>query len=131
MARPSRIPEAIRGLMMAQNRHAWTLEEIHADLAALRVMADFSSVFRAVERLEAEGVLRRLHVDEGPARFEPSGAHHDHLHCTGCGRLIPISCLARRIDLKALEAETGFAVAGHDIVLSGTCQDCRAPGRSR
>jgi Fur family ferric uptake transcriptional regulator len=127
MARPSRIAEAIRTLMAAEGRHAWTLEEIQADLAGLGVAADFSSVFRAAERLEGEGTLRRLHVDEGPPRFEPSGAHHDHLLCTGCGCLIPVSCLGRRIDIMALEAETGFAVTTHDIVLSGLCRGCRAP----
>ncbi len=115
--------------MATQIRHAWTLEEIQSDLAELHVAADFSSLFRAVERLEAAGALRRLHVDEGPARFEPNGAHHDHLHCVKCGRLAPVSCLARRIDFRALEAETGFAITTHDIVLSGVCPDCR-PGLS-
>jgi Fe2+ or Zn2+ uptake regulation protein len=126
MARPSRIPKAILGMMAEQSRHAWTLEEIQADLAELHVAADFSSVFRAVERLEADGALRRLHVDEGPARFEPCGTHHDHLHCTKCGRLAPVSCLARKIDFKFLEAETGFTITAHDIVLSGVCRSCRA-----
>jgi Fe2+ or Zn2+ uptake regulation protein len=125
MARPSRIPAAIRDLMKAEGRHAWTLEEIQADLASRDIAADFSSIFRAVERLEAEGALRRLHLDEGPARFEPASAHHDHLHCTDCGKLVAVSCLARWFDLKALEAETGFAVTTHDIVLSGLCPVCR------
>ena len=111
--------------MAAATRHAWTLEEIHADLAARHVAANFSSVFRAVERLEAEGVMRRLHVDAGPVRFELSGTYHDHLHCMKCGRLIPVFCLARRIDIEALEAETGFAITTRNIVLSGICQACR------
>ena len=125
MARPSRIPQAIRGLMAAQARHAWTLEEIQGDLAERQVAADFSSVFRAVEKLEADGTLRRVHVDDGPVRFEPVGAHHDHLHCTKCGHLLPVSCLAQWFDIKALEAETGFAITTHDIVLSGVCRKCR------
>jgi Fur family ferric uptake transcriptional regulator len=128
MGRRPRIPEAIHDLMADQRRHAWTLEEIQADLTLRGISADFSSVFRSVERLEAEGALRRVNVDHGPPRFERSAAHHDHLHCTKCDALVPVPCLARRIDLRALEAETGFTVTAHNIVLSGICAACRGIG---
>lgn len=129
MGRRARIPQAIGDLMAAGARHAWTLEEIQAGLASRGMGANFSSVFRAVERLETEGALRRLNLDDGPTRFERGGAHHDHLHCVKCGLLVPVPCLARRIDLAALEAETGFSIIAHDIVLNGLCAACRDGAR--
>jgi len=125
MARPARISEAILALLSERSRHAWSLEEMRADLAARRVRADFSTVFRAVERLVAEGRLRKIPIDGGSARFEPAGAHHDHVRCLVCDALTPIPCVTERVDLGALQKRTGFLLAGHDIVLQGTCMICR------
>lgn len=125
MARPSRISAAILALLAEQARHAWTLEDMQADLAIRAMRADFSSVFRAVERLVAEGRLHRIPIEGAPARFELPGAHHDHLRCVICDALVPIPCLAARMDLGALQEQTGFTLEAHDIVLDGTCTNCR------
>jgi Fe2+ or Zn2+ uptake regulation protein len=125
MARPSLIPPAILALMREGQRHAWTLEQVSADLAARAVQANFSSVFRAVERLVGERQLRKVQLPTGAARYELSGAHHDHLHCSGCDALTPVPCLAANLDLAALEQSTGYAMTDHDIVLEGVCPRCR------
>lgn len=125
MARPSRTLAAILAVMDRPDRHAWTLDELGAGLAAEGVGADFSTLFRAVERLVADGRLRKVRLDDAPARYEQSGAHHDHLRCTECNALVPVPCLARQIDFAALERATGFAIDSHDIVLDGICLACR------
>lgn len=126
MARPSRTQAALLAVMNRPDRHAWTLDELGAGLAAEGVTADFSTLFRAVERLVAEGRLRKVRLEDAPARYEHTGAHHDHLHCTECNALVPVPCLARQIDVAALERATGFSIATHDIVLDGICPSCRA-----
>ena len=125
MARPSLIPAAVLALMREGGRHAWTLEQLCADLAERAQQANFSSVFRAVERLVAEGQLRKVQLPVGAARYEPSGAHHDHLHCTACDALTPVPCLAAALDLAELERSTGYAMREHDIVLDGLGPRCR------
>jgi Fur family ferric uptake transcriptional regulator len=113
-------------LMQERQHHAWTLEDLHAGLLERSVAADFSSVFRAAEKLAGEGALRKLTLDDGRARFELIEAHHDHLHCTRCGELVPVPCPLGARDFAALEREAGIAVIGHHLVLSGLCRDCRA-----
>jgi len=108
-------------------RHGWTLEELSSGLAKAGVKADFSTVFRAVERLVAGRQLRKLRFDDSPARYEPHGAHHDHVRCTRCAALVAVPCLARQIDVAAIERNTGYTIDTHDIVLDGTCPSCRAP----
>ena len=71
-------------LMGGGERHAWTLEELHSALGERGHATDFSSVFRAAEKLAAGGVVRKLLLDDGRTRFELSSAHHDHLYCTRC-----------------------------------------------
>jgi Fe2+ or Zn2+ uptake regulation protein len=70
--------------------------------------------------------LRRLLLDDGRARFELSGAHHDHLYCANCRRLVPVPCLIGSGSFAALERETGIAVLDHHLILNGLCPDCRA-----
>ena len=91
-------------------RHAWTLEELHEGLARHGRVTDFSSVFRAAEKLASGGVARKLQVEDGRTRFELVGAHHDHLYCTRCHALVPVPCVIERADFAALERATGVAV---------------------
>ena len=124
MARKARISNAIQRLMARGDRHAWTLEDLQAGLAGSGTAADFSSVFRAAERLVAEGVARKLLLVDGRARFELATAHHDHLHCTRCDRLVPIPCVIGGDTCSTLESEAGVAIREHSIVFSGLCQHC-------
>lgn len=128
MPRKAQISAALVGLMIGGERHAWTLEELHAGLARQGRLTDFSSVFRAAEKLASAGTLRKLLLDDGRARFELVGAHHDHLYCTCCHALVPVACVITREDFAALERATGAAILDHHLVLSGLCRDCRTAG---
>lgn len=131
MARPSRIPAAVLALMAGGQRHAWSIGELRDALAGAPGGADFSSLFRAAARLVAEGRLRKLRIENAPARYELAGAHHDHLRCSACAALVPVPCLASPAGLAALERATGFAIASHDIVLDGLCPACQAHPAAR
>jgi Fe2+ or Zn2+ uptake regulation protein len=124
MARSSRISAAILQLMGLGGRHAWTLDDLHAGLREGDSGPDFSSVFRSAEKLAGEGSIRKLLLEDGRARFELAAAHHDHLHCTRCGELVPVSCVLDSAAFAAVEAATGVAITEHSVVFSGLCQGC-------
>jgi Fur family ferric uptake transcriptional regulator len=105
--------------------HAWTLEELADGLADDGVAADFSSVFRAATRLEADGIIDRVDLDDGKARFELAGRHHDHLQCAVCGRLVAVPCHVAQSVVAQVEQATGFTMTGHRLVLTGLCPQCR------
>jgi Fur family ferric uptake transcriptional regulator len=126
MSRKPRISTAIVSLMRGGERHAWTLDELHSALARRGQPTDFSSVFRAAEKLASGGALRRLLLEDGRTRFELSAAHHDHLFCTNCRQLVPVPCLIETGDFARVERDTGAAVRGHDLILNGLCRECRA-----
>lgn len=125
MARPAAVSTALLALMRGRRRHAWTLEDLQAGLAQHALAANFSSVFRAAEKLADAGDIRKLVLEDGRARFELCDAHHDHLHCTRCGELVPVPCLLQPDNVAALERASGIAVADHHLVLNGVCRDCR------
>lgn len=118
-------------LMSGGERHAWTLDELHAALVERGHPSDFSSVFRAAEKLVAGGIVRKLLLDDGRARFELNSAHHDHLYCTNCQQLVPVPCLIEAGDFVALECATGIAVLDHHLILNGLCRECRDVGAAR
>ncbi len=131
MPRSSRITAALMAVLARGERHAWTLEALHAALAQDGVPADFSSVFRSVRSLADAGVLRRVLLPNGSTRFELHDAHHDHLQCTGCDGLLPIPCLVGPDALDRLQALTGFAIAGHSLTVTGLCRACQDTERGR
>jgi Fur family ferric uptake transcriptional regulator len=125
MSRKARISAAMDSLMAGGERHAWTLEELHGGLARRGHATDFSSVFRAAEKLAADGALRKLLLEDGRSRFELAAEHHDHLYCTRCCALVAVPCLIGHDDFAALERATGIAVLDHHLILSGLCRTCR------
>jgi Fur family transcriptional regulator, ferric uptake regulator len=125
MARKARVSAAILSVLTENERHAWTLDELHEDLVRRGLDSDFSSVFRAAEKLVAGGMIRKILLDDGRARLEPVAAHHDHLHCTHCNTLVPVPCLVGNREIAALERKTGAAITDHYLVLNGICGTCR------
>jgi len=126
VARTARVSPAILRLIARSAWHAWTLEDLQTGLASEGVSADFSSIFRAAEKLTAGGEVRKVVLDDGRARFELAGTHHDYLHCTACDELIAVPCVIEREACSALEGKIGIAIAEHQVVLSGLCPACRA-----
>ena len=125
MGRKAVIPDAIINLMHDDSYHTWTLEDIRNGLNAKGVSADFSSVFRAMERLESGRLVSKIDVEDGKSRFELSADHHDHLLCEQCGQLVPAPCGLMDATLADLESETGFTITGHSLIIKGICKDCR------
>ena len=87
-----------------------------------------ASVYRVLDQLEGLGLVTRLEVGQGIARYEPNrpGAdHHHHLVCDECGEVIPFADeeLERTIDRVARRVT--FEVAEHEIVLHGACGACQ------
>jgi Fur family ferric uptake transcriptional regulator len=90
-----------------------------------------ASVYRVLDELEQLKLVARIEVGQGISRYEalhPHGAHHHHhLVCDDCGEVIPFEDeeLERTIDRVA--RRVAFDVAEHEIVLHGSCGDCREP----
>ncbi len=111
--------------MRARGHHTWSLEELHFELGTAGVKSDFSSVFRAMAKLEMEGQVRRVELDDGRTHFEMTSEHHDHLRCSRCGEVAAVPCGPVAAAIEQMEALTGFAISDHRLVLTGTCLRCQ------
>jgi len=126
--RPSPIADEVRWLFETQERHAWSIEELLQEVRSSLGSADYSSVFRAVSLFERQGLLDRLDLGDGKARFEVREDHHEHIRCERCGRVeeVPVCVL----DDAATQVQnlTGFQVRSHRVVFGGLCRECAAAG---
>jgi Fur family transcriptional regulator, ferric uptake regulator len=92
-----------------------------------------SSAYRTVTALIDAGVVRRVTGTDDHGRFELAedlAGHHHHLACAGCGTVedvVPSSRLERAMDeaARAIAAEQGYEVIGHQFDLVGTCPACQ------
>src|SRR5207237_554762 len=88
--RPSPVTDAVRTLVLTNDHHAWSLDELLAAVRADIDSADFSTIFRAVANLERSGVVDRVDVGDGKTRYESRRAHHEHIRCPSCGRVAEV-----------------------------------------
>jgi Fur family ferric uptake transcriptional regulator len=88
-----------------------------------------ASVYRVLDLLVSLGLVQRLDLGGGTARYEPAmpgGEHHHHAVCTDCGEVLPFEDAALERALEAAAGRAKLEVDGHDVVLWGRCAACRA-----
>jgi Fur family ferric uptake transcriptional regulator len=87
-----------------------------------------ASIYRILEELEHLGLITRVEVGQGLARFEAarSEGHHHHMVCDACGQVIPFEDPELERSIQRLADRVTFTVSEHDVVLHGSCAGCSA-----
>ena len=107
-----------------------TAEEIAIDLEAHGLSLPRSSVYRALEALDASGAVRAVHFGGGPARYEPTGEAHQHAVCQVCqGILYLENGLIRELE-EHLERDHRFTPMRTDLTVVGICAHCADAGQA-
>jgi Fur family ferric uptake transcriptional regulator len=104
-----------------------TAQEIFDSLRQEGRAVGIASVYRVLELLSDRGFVQRIDVGGSVSRFEPvnpSGEHHHHLVCEDCGKVEAFADEQLERALRKVEGQTGYSVAGHEVVLRGACADC-------
>jgi Fe2+ or Zn2+ uptake regulation protein len=120
------VTDAVRRLFETHERHAWSIDQLHDTVRAELGSADYSSVFRAVSTLERMGLIDRIDLGEGRARFELREDHHEHIRCQSCGRVAEVPVCVLDDAATQVQSLTGFKVLSHQVVFGGLCEECAA-----
>ena len=105
-------------------------QEIFDGIRADGGRVGIASVYRVLDELVELRLVQRVDIGDGVARFEPShasGDHHHHLVCDGCGKLEPFADAGLERALHRVAERVDYVMDGHEVVLHGTCGDCRRP----
>ncbi|MGE4425992.1 MAG: Fur family transcriptional regulator [Solirubrobacteraceae bacterium] len=117
--------------LLDEQRCARTVLEMEDALRDRDQSVGRASIYRVLDELEQLGLVQRLEIGQGIARYERRAAdhHHHHLVCEQCEAVLPFTDDALERAIDGLSAGTGFEVTDHDVVLRGRCAACRAADR--
>ena len=118
---------AVLDLMSEQDCCA-SAQEIHDNLRRSDRSVGIASVYRVLEVLSDLGLVQRVDVGDGVARFEPAspgGDHHHHVVCDDCGKVEPFSDSSLERAIESASDRVGYRVDAHEVVLHGECGACR------
>lgn len=87
-----------------------------------------STVYRALEALEAKGVVSALRSRSGDTRYEwaPERPAHHHLICAACGAVVELDLEAVEQLAAEIEARTGFQPDIRHLAIDGLCEECQS-----
>jgi Fur family peroxide stress response transcriptional regulator len=112
---------------LARNDNHPTADSLYAELRESMPFLSFSTVYRILESLEDEGLIRRVSSTSGITRYDANLQPHQHLVCRCCGRMTDLEDESlSRIRLPGIRL-AGFVAEELDIRILGICAECRRP----
>lgn len=89
------------------------------------------TVYRTVEKLEALGLVQRVHQPQGCHCYLPASNGHQHLLlCQDCGSAEYFSGDNLETLIKQISSQTGYRILDHWLQLFGTCSNCQQMARA-
>lgn len=114
--------------LLAAQPCALSAVEIEDALRAQGRSVGRASIYRVLDLLVEHGLVERVAVGPGLARFEralPGGEqHHHHLVCEQCGRLVAFDDPGLEKAIDRVSQRVAARVEHHEVLLRGACQDC-------
>ncbi len=108
-------------------------DELVAELHQAGRRVSRSTVYRTLRLLVEANLLRELRLTNRTAYEHDYGyPSHDHMHCTGCNRVVEFNNGEIKRLREAISVEHGFYPAGHRFMITGICSACmraRSPRR--
>ena len=92
-----------------------------------------ASVYRTIPLLLECGIIKPVETTGKQSRYELSVGreHHDHMLCTGCGRVIEFYSPRLERLQDELCAERAFTGTAHTLEIRGHCKRCAAASKRR
>lgn len=113
--------------LLAGQPCALSAVEIEDELRSSGRPTGRASIYRVLELLAEHGLVERVSVGDGQARFERvqlGGHHHHHLVCDRCGRLEAFDDPGLEHAIDRLSVRLGARIESHDVLLRGACRSC-------
>ncbi|HBN45955.1 MAG TPA: Fur family transcriptional regulator [Candidatus Marinimicrobia bacterium] len=102
-------------------------DEIYMAIRKKGVSVSRATVYRTIDVLVKNNMVRKLDVGTGPSKFEHKidTYHHDHIICIQCGRIEEFM-VDQIEDLQdKVTQEYGFKLVRHIHQLFGLCKNCQ------
>ncbi len=117
---------AVLEAFLANEEHL-SAEELYKIVSAKEPKIGLATVYRTLALLTESGLALELDFGDGQKRYEHNyhHAHHDHMICTQCGKIIEFQNSMIEKLQEDVAREHGFEMTTHKLDMFGICKDCR------
>jgi Fur family ferric uptake transcriptional regulator len=98
---------------------------VSAEYITTQLRLDLTSVYRNLETLESQGLVRHVHLGHGPGLYALLGrGEHEYLFCECCGAVKGL--IAKELDpiREQLKHSFGYQARFTHFAIVGTCPTC-------
>ena len=85
-----------------------------------------ATVYRALDLLERQGMITKMHLDGCHGYTVCEDGHHHHLVCNMCGKVTQVDATEVEAEIRTLADRLRFRVDTHTLEFSGRCEACLA-----
>ncbi len=132
MAYKTKQRELILHCLNENSAHHMTAEEITDILRQSGGTVGKTTVYRHLDRLYSEGLVRKYMAEEGESAcyqlIHPACNEHFHMKCTSCGKLIHLECDHLNELAEHIFALHHFKIDSAKTVFYGECAACEKNG---
>lgn len=124
IVRHSKKRDAMLHLMQSTTCHP-TADWIYQGMKEQYPDISLGTVYRNLNQLCEERLVRRVGVVDGHERFDADISPHAHFFCSKCGVVVDLPDNApTQSYVKTLSKEYEFVAESHEFKLHGLCKDC-------
>lgn len=117
--------ESILNALHASHSHP-TAEELYSAIKPESPGISLATVYRDLNQLAEHGMILRIHVKNGPDRFDGNIKAHYHAVCSECGRIVDIFT-HNMPDVSAVaNMQNEINVTDVEMLFTGICKDCQS-----
>ena len=119
---PQRI--AVYNMLMSTHEHP-NAEMIYKTLEPTNPTMSLATVYKTLDFFKQLGLVQELNVGEPSSRYDAVVQCHPHTVCKVCGRVDDLHLEALTEVTKKLVPDLDFDVEMEQLILYGTCSECR------
>jgi Fur family ferric uptake transcriptional regulator len=129
-AKLTRSQERVLQLLQKMNQ-AISAQGIYTELRRDRQTVGLATVYRSLEVLKLQGLVKSLTLPNGEAVYSVMPADKHHLNCLNCGISWPIdSCPIHELGAQLHQAYN-FKIYYHTLEFFGLCPQCQNQGQNQ
>lgn len=117
----------------ADSKHL-TPEELFSIVHQEHKQVGIATVYRTLNIFEELGIVNKQEFTDSVNTYElitADNAHHDHMICTECGKIVEEEILSNEDLSKLVNDRYGFDLSYYSLRIYGTCSECKEKLRSR
>jgi Fur family ferric uptake transcriptional regulator len=101
------------------------IDELHERLKQKGKIINPSTIYRTLKLLVQAGIAVERQFANGNTKYDVNVAHHDHLICLHCGKIIEFDSPKLESVQAHIVKNHGFVMAYHKHEIYGYCASCR------